>query len=268
METKIIQRSLIKLLRPIAKLLLRSGVSYQSASECMKQAFVEAAERDFGLDGKAVTTSRVATLTGLNRKEVKRLRELSADDSVSNHMPVNRAQRVINAWLNDSDYISANGKPITIPMDGPAPSFSHLVKLSSGDIPVKSIFDELIRLNCIVIDDDGKVRLYKSGLIAMPGSPQQWQVAATSGADLFSTLEHNINAEKDQVIFQRFVHYSYLPSELLEEFEALSADKNQALLVELNQWLKQHAVSAKQSEKIDTVPCGVGIYQIRSEHKD
>src|SRR5438552_3265269 len=64
-------RALARVLRPLARLLIAGGVPIQAASESLKRAYVEAAHRHFG--DEAATDSRLSLLTGINRKEVRRL---------------------------------------------------------------------------------------------------------------------------------------------------------------------------------------------------
>ena len=60
----------LQLLRPLVKILLRNNVPHQTLAEWAKQAYVEVAKNEFGIDGKKQTVSRIAILTGLTRKEV------------------------------------------------------------------------------------------------------------------------------------------------------------------------------------------------------
>ena len=71
-------------LRPMARILLKFGIGFREFSEVMKTAFVDVATRDFGLRGRPTNISRVAVMTGLTRKEVRRLREKleSGDNAV------------------------------------------------------------------------------------------------------------------------------------------------------------------------------------------
>ena len=70
-------------MRPIVRILLRYGIGYREFVEVVKTAFVDVASSDFGLRGRPTNISRVAVMTGLARKEVKRLRDkLSSGDTV------------------------------------------------------------------------------------------------------------------------------------------------------------------------------------------
>jgi len=62
---------------PVARFLLRSGISFTEFSEVTRMAFVEVASRDYGLRGTTTNVSRVAALPGISRKEDTGLRRLN-----------------------------------------------------------------------------------------------------------------------------------------------------------------------------------------------
>ncbi|NRB41536.1 MAG: hypothetical protein HRU20_24200 [Pseudomonadales bacterium] len=262
MKAQSIQSALIKLLKPLAKLLLRSGISYQTTSEWLRQAFVEAAIDDFEQEKQSITTSRVATITGLHRKEVKRLRELISGEISPEKTQLNRVQRVINAWLNLPSYCDEQGLALPIKFEGDNPSFTDLVKQSSGDITARTVFEELERMAAITTDNNGLIHLMVNGLIAPPGSNEQWQLAGQSAYDLLSTLNHNISNTDQAALMQRYVCY-HLPEEDYLEFKQLSSERSQELLLELNRWLKNKTQNKDRTAHKKTVRTGLGIYHIK-----
>ena len=68
------------LFRPIARIMLRAGVNWRELADVCKAIYVEVATEDFGIRGRPTNISRVAILTGLTRREVRRLRTLLQDD--------------------------------------------------------------------------------------------------------------------------------------------------------------------------------------------
>ncbi|NRB40869.1 MAG: hypothetical protein HRU20_20760 [Pseudomonadales bacterium] len=263
MKVQTIQVVIIKLLKPLAKLLLRSGISYQTCSEWLKQAFVEAAIDDFEQEKTTLTTSRIATITGLNRKEVKRLRELIDGEFSQEKKQLNRVQRVINAWNSLPDYRDKNGQTLAIKFDGDKPNFSHLVKQASGDITARTVYEELERIDAITIDAQGKIQLCTDGFVAPPGSKEQWLLAGQACYDLLNTLNHNISDSNEPALYQRFVSYSTIPEADYPAFQAFSRERSEATLIELNQWLKEKAVKKAETKKIKTLRTGVGIYHFK-----
>ena len=67
--------ALLIALRPLARALLRAGIGFREFEEISKTAFVDIATKDFGIRGRPTNISRVAVMTGLTRKEVRRLRD-------------------------------------------------------------------------------------------------------------------------------------------------------------------------------------------------
>ena len=77
--------AILRLLRPLVRILLRNGVSYSTFADYAKWVYVDVASKEFGIRGRKQSTSRVSVLTGLSRKEVMRVRQLPRpDDSLDN----------------------------------------------------------------------------------------------------------------------------------------------------------------------------------------
>ena len=57
-----------RLLRPLVRLCIRSGMTFPAFAQLLRELFVNVAEHDFALEGKEQTDSRVSPLTGINRK--------------------------------------------------------------------------------------------------------------------------------------------------------------------------------------------------------
>ncbi|MGH8496569.1 MAG: DUF6502 family protein, partial [Gammaproteobacteria bacterium] len=100
---------------PIARFLLRTGIGYREFSEVAKLAFVDVASRDYGIRGRPTNISRVAVMTGLTRKEVKRIRVKLASDDVSSSVRVSPGQEILHFWYQDPEYLGQNAVPFPIP---------------------------------------------------------------------------------------------------------------------------------------------------------
>jgi len=74
-----------RVLAPLVKLLIARGVTYQAASEMLKRVYVRAGQKHF--TGEAATDTQLSLVTGLNRKEIRRL----TDDSLQSAAPESRA---------------------------------------------------------------------------------------------------------------------------------------------------------------------------------
>ena len=156
---KRLSAAILRLLQPLVRILLRNGVSYKTFSDLAKWVYVDVASNEFAIEGRKQSTSRISVVTGLSRKEVSRVLNLTRPDDRSSAEKYNRAARVIAAWRRESAFLGADGKPAPLPMTGPKASFGELVRKFSGDIPVRAILDELIHIGAVRQLADGRVKL-------------------------------------------------------------------------------------------------------------
>ena len=108
---------------PLVKLLLHRGVGFQALAEALKNIFIRVAEAEFALEGKPATDSRISLLTGIHRRDVKRLRdEARARSSRASAPPgdggiaavkseISLSARVIAIWTGLPEHLDADGKP-------------------------------------------------------------------------------------------------------------------------------------------------------------
>ncbi len=212
-------KALLKILKPLARIALQHSISYGPFSDVVKQAFVQAAYENFSLENRKQTISRVAVLTGLTRKVVKRIKEGTAAPSYQLARRYNRAARVIAGWRRDPAFLTARGEPADLPFAGKdeEASFSMLAKYYSGDIHPRTILDELLRVEAITKLADGRIRLQKE--IYLPHNDQEMKlnILGTDVAHLINTIGHNLEVESFEAFVQRKVLYDNLPKENLSE---------------------------------------------------
>lgn len=229
------------MLRPLARLLLKRGLSYGVFSEATKLAFVEAALHDLALPGKKPTASRISTLTGLSRKQVSWLLNLETTGVVDAQHKLNRAARVIGGWISDRRFTDKNQQPLSLAFDGVANSFSTLVRDYSGDIPPRTIADELTRLGAIALTTQGELQLLRAAYIPAAGSDEQINFLADDVADLLNTITHNIeHTDPQHKRFQRKVFYNNIPVEVMEELRQYIAAQGQQCLETINRKLAHY----------------------------
>src|ERR671936_40435 len=100
--------SMARLLRPLVRLCISSGMTFPAVAQLLRELFVNVAEQDFALEGKEQTDSRVSLLTGINRKEVARLRGAGAP---VNETPatLSLTSAIIARWLAAPEFTDAKG---------------------------------------------------------------------------------------------------------------------------------------------------------------
>ncbi len=237
---------------------MRHEVSHGEFAEIAKRAYIDVAYEHFSISGRKTTYSRVAVLTGLNRKEVVRLTQQEVGDIQAKKGTTNRAMRVVTGWLNDAEFLDENSHPKVLPLKGAGASFETLVARYSGDITARAVLDEMKRVGVASLVNEQSVTLLNDGYIPRNSEPDQINVLSICVADLLETAVYNL--ESDDPRFQRQIIHRDVPESIVREFKAHSAQKSAELLHELNQWMNHKTeVEEKQSEP-SVRRVGVGIY--------
>jgi len=263
---QVLNAAVIRILRALVRILLRYGMSYEGFAELAKRVFVDVAQKDYSLPGRKQSISRISTLTGIYRREVSRLLELpEIDDSeiIGHH---NRAARVIGGWLQDPDYTDTNGQARVLEVSGDKPSFDHLVRKYSGDIPVRAVLDELQRVGAVEKDQDGRIHLLSRAYVPRHGEADMVAILGVDVADFVRTIDHNLQFVENDNRLQLKVVYDNLPAEALPELHTLASRRGRDLLEELNTWLAERDRDSNPgSEGTGRVRAGFGVYYFEEE---
>jgi len=207
-----------RMLRPVVRQLVAYGVTYPAFDQMIRELYVETAEHDFVLSHKRLTDSRVSLMTGLNRKEIARLRHGPRTAAATVEVEDTAVTRVIGRWMGGPPYSDSRGRPRPLPYESTrsrAATFSRLVRERGLDVPVRSILDELIRTDVAEIDDAGIVHLKQEANVPAGDLEGKLTLLASDPGELFSTIVNNVeNPEKPWL--QRKVVYDNIGADALE----------------------------------------------------
>lgn len=262
-QTRTLSAAIMRLLRPLIRVILRNGMSFNAFSNLAKQVYVSVAMQEFGIPGKKQTISRVSILSGLSRKEVQWVMSqgVTAAAEEASYERYNRAARVIAGWVRDRDFLDNAGDPIALGQEGGKVNFNLLVKRHSGDVPARAVLDELLRVGAVERLQDGRIRLLSRAYIPRTSDLDKLEILGTDVSDLIHTIDHNLQQGATDPFFQRKVMYDNLPVEAIGAFRALAAEQAQTLLEKMDQWLSQHDRDVNPSVNgTGRMRAGIGIY--------
>lgn len=261
----VLAKAVVTVLRPLLRVLIKNEISHAEFSELARQAYVQVAYENFSIPGRKTTYSRVAVLTGLSRKEVVRLHKLLEDDNLAIKSSPNRAVRVINGWMQDSEFMDVNNEPKDLPLQGEEGSFAALVARYSGDITLGAVVDELERVGVVSRPDKQTVRLNSFGYIPQEDELEKIKILSICTADLLETAVHNLDAQESDTRFQRQVIYPNVPNEIVQEFKRYSSEKSSSLLQDLNKFLSDRT-NPDESGGLSGSRVGLGVYFFENKH--
>jgi hypothetical protein len=270
------------LLVPLARLVMKRGLSFGELAELLKRAYVEAARRHFSVPGQKLTISRIAVLTGLTRKEASRI--VWADEIPLEEVErgrVNRAARVMTAWAQESDFQDARGTPASLPFDSEdGPSVSEIVRRHGADVTPRAVLDELVRVGVVRELKNGTYKPVERAYIPHSDPAEKLSILGTDVADLIASIDHNLGMSLDESLgknlehaqgepfYQRKVAYDRLPAEYLPELRALVRREAQALLERLDREMSvQDQDDSPQPEARATRRAMIGIYYFEEEER-
>ena len=229
-------RALRQVARPLVRLLLARGVTYPQFAELMKGVFVEVAERDFRIPGKAQTDSRVSLLSGVHRKDVRRLRAEPHDGSAAIVKSVSLGAQLVGAWTGLKRFQDQQGRPLALPRlasQAGGASFEGLVERVSKDIRARPVLDELLRLGVVHLDAEDRVVLNAEAFVPRDGEDEKLVYFGRNLGDHAAAAAHNVLGEPPPFL-ERSVHYDALSAESIRELAALAESGGMAAVQALN----------------------------------
>lgn len=258
--------AVIRLLRPLARILLRNGVPFGTFVEVAKRVYVDMAMAELDIPGRKQSVSRASIITGLSRKEVSRIKALPNQSDTEAVERYNRAARVISGWVRDRRFADRTGKPADLPLEGRGATFTELVKRYSGDVPARAVRDELLRVGAVERLPDGRIRLLARAYIPRTGEADKLGILGVDVGHLISTIDHNLLHGANDPYFQRKVSYDNLPGKMIPELRTLTTTRGQAFLEDMDRWLSQYDRDINPSAPgTDRKRAGIGIYYFEED---
>lgn len=190
-------RILDALLAPIARLAVARGVLFPQAAERLKVQYLRAAEAL----ADAPNDSRISVMTGLQRRDIARLRDVPDDPPVAHHL-----SRLVAIWVADH------------PRSLDRKAFDALAASVRKDVHPRTLLEQLVAAGTVRVEGDQVQRLKRSYQPAV-GSADQLNFLATNGADFLTAATQNVIA--DAGFFERAAHFNQLSPDAVAELDAL-----------------------------------------------
>lgn len=228
-EQQALLGALRAVLAPLAQLAVARGVPYALIEETLKACVVQAAAAAHPGVVPHRSVSRIATATGINRREVTRL----VADLAQRRAPArgrSLANEVYTHWLSSPAYRGGNGRPLPLPRLGPAPSFEALAQAVTRDVHPRSLLDELLRLELADFDEAADtVSLRGDGFVPSGDRVRLLGFLADNVGDhLNGAVDNVLDAQRGH--FEQAIFADGLSEAAVDEVRALIAPQWKLLL--------------------------------------
>jgi hypothetical protein len=236
-------RSIQPILEPIARALLRQGITAHEFSRWAEIAFVHAAIEVLNQQGKDPSFSRISAATGIHRHAVSSIlggaTGSQGDAGAEKEYQRHRLARVLTGWFENPTFTDSNGRPLPLKLEGEAPSFAGLVREYSGDIYPGIILDELTQVGAVRKRDDGLIEAISRRFTSGGIDEASIQHACVVAADVLRTIEHNMQAASGDRLYEDNAIALQLPVEAIPRLARLLEQRAGAFLDDFEGWLSE-----------------------------
>ncbi len=210
-------RAAAETLRPLVRQLIASSVPSARVESMVRRVFVEVAADEFAIEGQPPTDSRIVVLTGVHRKDVRRLRTEGVKAS-PRALRRDLAATLVARWLGDRRATDRAGRPIPIPFrSGRGVSFVDLARMTTRDLRPKSILDELVRTGAVERRERNLVALRSAAYVPAAGLHEKLAMLAEDPAELVETMRRNVFDPEAEGFLQRKVSLDNVGAAALPE---------------------------------------------------
>ena len=228
--------ALRRILRPLVRFLLDQQITWPVLTPLLKELYVDVAERELPLEGRAQTTTRLSLLTGVHRKDVRQLRETGRTASVAAG-PAPLGAQIVARWAADPRYGRPGGRGAApLPRRAPAgqASFEELVASVSTDLRARTVLDEWLRLGVAELDDEDRVTLRVDAFVPESGFDEKAYFFGRNTRDHLETAVANLRGDGESLP-DRAVYYGGLTEASTDELRALAEELGMGALRAVNE---------------------------------
>lgn len=268
-------------LRPVVRLMLHFHITYPQLITMLKGLYIDVAVTDFPNGNQQQSDSRINLLTGIHRKDVKRLRNQPKSHlgtSKFESLKASLAAKIIQKWRNSKGYQDINGKPIPLPLrksnsqelsskgiNSEDLSFDELVtSVAKQDIRPKVILEEWVRLG-IAQREDNCVKLNTDAGLMDKGFAEKLAFFGQNIQDHLNAGSHNLMGHKP-AYFDRSVFYDKLSIESVSQLSDLANRLGMEALQQMNRTALQLQTEDKDQEGND-FRMNFGVFNFNNAQK-
>lgn len=251
-----------RVLRPLIRILVRSGVRYDEFLELVRGVYVETAIRDGVGDNSKLTRAKVSLSTGVPRRDVDRFIDNDGALPPAPKTLTATLSEVLNKWHTDPQFVGPYGIPLELEVRSQkSRSFSELVSTVDPSATIHDVLEELIRLRTVVWSGDTHVRTISRAFIPVEEmSPAQLEFFGNALTRLSNTLQFNLDRRNSEKRLERSVISDRgLPRAVVPVFEKHVREKVSELLIDLDNWLSPYSAESEEGQEFERV--GLAVFQ-------
>lgn len=251
-----------RVMRPLIRILIRSGVRYDEFLELVRGVYVESAIRDGLGNGIKPTRAKISLSTGVPRRDVDRFIDNDGALPSAPKTLTKILSEILNRWHTDPQFVGPYGIPLELEVRSQKNrSFAELVTSITNQVNPQDVLEELVRFRAVIWSGDTHVRVVSRVFIPVEEmSPAQIEFFGNALTRLAGTLQFNLDSTNAEKRLERTVISNRgLPKEVIPVFQKHAREKVSELLIELDNWISPHGSHVEADGQFERV--GVAVFQ-------
>lgn len=254
------------LLRPLVRIAIRNGATFQEFAGVLKDAFVDVSSAQLRAAGREPSADAISVMTAIERDQVfRRSSAVVNGEGPDADQSLTAAARLLVGWHTDREYIGPYGLVQDLEFSGregkskkDSRGFVQLASRYCPGYPPKVLLDELIRTGCVQDLDNGYFRALTRLYVPEQLSPESIRRFAQVVHNVTETLEFNLRkAAPGAGRIERTVFADYgLNRSDLPAFNKYVRERGQIFADDMDNWL---STRSKKGEA-DVIQTGIGFY--------
>lgn len=255
-------QALRRVLRPIVRMMIRSGIRYDEFTDAARRAYVEGAVELGSNEASQPGSDKIAWITGVDPQQIDHYRESCEPPPQIDTKLTDVAVEVLHQWHTNPHYLGPSGQPCELEFRAAAaPNFEELVRQIEPSLSAESILEKLLQTKSVSLLEDGRIRAVSRRFVwsdDVISSPNYW------GANIARAIEtHEYNFTTPDVENKRLERSVFadhgISERLLPDFHSFSQARADQFLFELDDWLGQNSRSIV-GEPVHLVDVGVSVF--------
>lgn len=217
---------------PIIRFGLRHSLRVQDLIEQVKVGAIKVAQEEIEQRNQEANICRLSAATGLHRRDVRRIFSRGEEKPSSFDL----LTRVIGVWQSNRKFLSTNGKPRVLTVEGPRCDFQVLMESIATDLTAGTVLFELERLGAIQRVSKG-IKLVYQTLSVRHDSKEGFEMLGDDIEDLILSVEENLLEDNPERNLHAKTVYDNIPQEDLGKVQRWIIAQGASFHRELRQYL-------------------------------
>ena len=252
---KLIIKNLTKIFYPLVKICIREEIQLNNLIDVLKQLYVDVSIKET-LSDKKITDSRISLITGVHRKDVKKIRAKKSKFDVTQTVNPLKSS-IISMWIGDNRFSKNDGTPKALKKNG-LNSFETLTNLLTKDIPSKTILDEFKDRHIVFLNkEDNSISLNLDAMVSNNEPEINFDFLGDNVGDHINSINNNIYNKNNKLI-EKAVFFKNISISSIDRIENKSKKMTSKLLSDINRLA--HELPEKD-ENVSRFRLGVYFYR-------